>query len=103
MTRDILLDLLQRQPFKPFAIKLSNDAQLTIRDPAPVRVGRNYLVVPGQRPELRLTITLHHILAVECEYEPPLEDYEREVGLSAPSADVFPDEDLPIEPSDSDL
>ena len=70
MTRDILIDLLGREPFKPFAMKLSNDRQVVVRDPTTVRVGRNYVVVPGQAEPLKLTITLHHVLAIECENEP---------------------------------
>lgn len=80
MTRDILLDLLSRQPFKALHLTLSNDRVVTIDDPAGVRVGRNYLVVPGESDSgggsLRKTITLHHVLCVESESEPKLEAYE---------------------------
>ena len=84
MTRDILMDLLSREPFKPLHLTLSNDRVVTIDDPGPVRVGRNYLVVPGESGDgqdaMRRTITLHHVMCVESESEPKLEAYEIEAA-----------------------
>ena len=77
MTRDILMDFLSREPFKPLTLTLSNSQTVEIGSPENVRVGRNYLVVPAARENARLTITLHHVLAVESESEPKLEDYEQ--------------------------
>lgn len=76
MTRDILLDLLAREPFHPLTLTLSNSDRIPIERPDGVRVGRNYLVVDAAEPPRRLTITLHHVLCVESESEPKLEAYE---------------------------
>ena len=74
MTRDVLLDLLKREPFKPMTLTLSNADRVVIDDPANAEVGRNFITVPGE-PPLKRTITLHHVLAVDCENAPTLLDH----------------------------
>ena len=78
MTRDILLDLLGRTPFHPLSLTLSNGQAVQIDSPEGVRVGRNFLVVNGDRPPIRRTITLHHVLSVESESEPAVGNPEAE-------------------------
>ena len=75
MTRDILIDLLGREPFEPLSLRLSDSSTLKIDSPGSVRVGRNYLVMDADSGR-RLTVTLHHILAVESVSEPKLEPHE---------------------------
>ena len=85
MTRDILIDLLGRQPFASLALTLSNDATITIDSPENVRVGRNYLVVDGAGDQ-RQTITLHHVLMVTSRSEPKLEAYEEDAADTSATA-----------------
>lgn len=70
MTRDIIIQLLEREPFKPLKLCLSNNDRLVIDDPAHAEVGRNYLVVSKPGSETKRTITLHHVLYVDCENAP---------------------------------
>ena len=75
MTRDVLLDLLKREPFKPMTLTLSNNDRVLITDPAAAEVGRNFITVPGDPAPVKRTITLHHVLAVDCENAPTMLDH----------------------------
>lgn len=70
MTRDILLQLIEREPFKPLTLRLTNSDELVIDDPALAEVGRNYLVIRQADSSVCRTITLHHVLYVDCENAP---------------------------------
>lgn len=70
MTRDIVLQLLEREPFKQLEVCLSNNDKITIDDPALAEVGRNYLVIRSADSSVARTITLHHVLYVDCENAP---------------------------------
>ena len=75
MTRDVLLDLLRREPFKRLTLTLSNCEAIIVDDPTSAKVGRNFLLVPGQQPGTHRTITLHHVLSVESENAPSMEGH----------------------------
>ena len=75
MTRDVLLDLLKREPFKKMVLTLPGNDCVVITDPSQAEVGRNFLVVPGDPPPMRRTITLHHVISVDCENAPSMEGH----------------------------
>ena len=75
MTRDVLIDLLKREPFKPMTLTLSNNDRVVISDPEDAELGRNFITVPGEPPSVRRTITLHHVMIVDCENAPTMLDH----------------------------
>lgn len=70
MTRDIIIQLLERKPFKPLKFCLTNNDQFVVDDPANAEVGRNYMVVSMAGTDAKRTITLHHVLYIDCENTP---------------------------------
>lgn len=70
MTRDLIIQLLERAPFKPLKFCLSNNDKFVVDDPALANVGRNYMVVSSAESDVKRTVTLHHILYIDCENAP---------------------------------
>ena len=65
MNRDAMLELLRRQPFEPFEMRLTNGEKHKIRHPEMALLQRSRIVVSVPNSDRMVIIPLLHIASVE--------------------------------------
>jgi hypothetical protein len=65
MDRKSLAELLARQPFQPFVIKLSSGESVEVRHPELAALGRALLIVINPKTDRTSFVSLLHIVSVE--------------------------------------
>lgn len=66
MNRETMLELLRRQPFEPFEIRLTNGEKHEVRHPGMALLQRSRIVITVPNSDRVVTIPLLHIASVEA-------------------------------------
>lgn len=64
MDRQTILVLLERRPFEPFSVQLSNSQQFEIRHPEVAALGRSRLVIVDPETDMMEIVSLLHVANV---------------------------------------
>lgn len=65
MTQDGVIEILRREPFRPFEVRLTNGERYEIRHPEFAAITKSNLVITNPDSERIVQCALFHIVAVE--------------------------------------
>ncbi len=66
MNIETIREWLQRRPFEPFVLRVSNDEAHEVHHPENLALGKNRLIVVDPRTDLADHLALVHVNAVEA-------------------------------------
>ncbi len=66
MNADSVREWLNRQPFEPFEVRLSNGERYQIRHPELLAIGRNRMVIVDPSEDRVVHVALVHVNSVEA-------------------------------------
>lgn len=66
MNADTIREWLNRQPFEPFELRLSNGEQYQVRHPELLAIGKNRIIIVDPNTDRVVHVALVHINSIEA-------------------------------------